>query len=92
MPDFTLLHLPKLHAKVYVGDFRCAIVTSANLTGGGLGRNYEYGIRISDHRSVKDIADDIRDYSDLARVSYLHTLCFRKCLDVNWLCACKPMP
>lgn len=65
VPDFTLLHLPKLHAKVYVGDFRCAIVTSANLTGGGLRRNYEYGISVSDHRVVKDIADDIRDYSDL---------------------------
>ncbi|TKJ36791.1 MAG: hypothetical protein CEE38_10850 [Planctomycetes bacterium B3_Pla] len=59
--DFTLLHLPRLHAKVYVGDFRCAIVTSANLTAGGLGRNYEYGIRVSEHRFVKDIADDIRD-------------------------------
>ncbi len=74
VPDFTLLHLPKLHAKVYVGDFRCAIVTSANLTGGGLGRNYEYGIRLSDHGSVKEIADDIRDYSDLGAMISAHNL------------------
>ncbi|MFX0046360.1 MAG: phospholipase D family protein [Candidatus Hermodarchaeota archaeon] len=65
VPDFTLLHLPKLHAKVYIGDYHCAIVTSANLTGGGLGRNYEYGIRISDRRLVRNISDDIADYSDL---------------------------
>jgi len=65
VPDFTLLHLPKLHAKVYISDFHCAIVTSANLTGGGLTRNYEYGVRISHRSLVKNIADDIRDYSDL---------------------------
>ena len=59
VPDFTLLHLPKLHAKVYISDFHCAIVTSANLTGGGLTRNYEYGVRISHRSLVKNIADDI---------------------------------
>lgn len=28
----------------------------------------------------------------LARVSYLHAPDFRKCLHVNWLCTCNPMP
>jgi len=28
----------------------------------------------------------------LARVSYLHAPVFRKCLHVNWLCTCNPMP
>jgi len=28
----------------------------------------------------------------LARVSYLHALCFRKCLHVNWLYTCNTMP
>jgi len=32
----TVWHLPKLHAKVYIADVRSAIVTSANLTNGGL--------------------------------------------------------
>ena len=72
--DFTLLHLPKLHAKVYIGDSCCAIVTSANLTGGGLERNYEYGIRISERRFVKNIADDIRDYSELGAMVSDHNL------------------
>lgn len=74
VPDLTLLHLPKLHAKVYIGDFCCAIVTSANLTGGGLERNYEYGIRIAEHHFVKNIADDIRDYSELGAMVSEHNL------------------
>jgi len=65
LPHFTLLHLPKLHAKVYVVDQKSAIVTSANLTAGGLEHNYEYGIKISDPLIVKEIAHDIISYSDL---------------------------
>jgi len=65
LPHFTLLHLPKLHAKVYVADQKIAIVTSANLTAGGLERNYEYGIKISEPLIVKEIAQDILSYSDL---------------------------
>jgi len=65
LPHFTLLHLPKLHAKVYVVDQKIAIVTSANLTAGGLEHNYEYGIKISELLIVKEIAQDIISYSDL---------------------------
>lgn len=39
----SIRHLPKLHAKVYVADSDVAIITSANLTIGGLRRNREYG-------------------------------------------------
>src|SRR5262245_1448083 len=38
----TLTHLPRLHAKVYIADDRTAIVTSGNLTVGGLVANFEY--------------------------------------------------
>jgi len=65
LSDFCLLHLPKLHAKVYVGDENCAIVTSANLTAGGIHRNYEYGVKISHKRAVGEIAQDITAYSEL---------------------------
>lgn len=65
LPHFTLLHLPKLHAKVYVVDKKSAIVTSANLTAGGLDRNYEYGIKITEPLIVKEIEQDILNYSDL---------------------------
>jgi hypothetical protein len=65
IPNFTLLHLPKLHAKVYVADSHNAIVTSANLTGGGLDRNYEYGLFTNSPGLVCKIADDITEYSNL---------------------------
>lgn len=65
VPNFCLFHLPKLHAKVYVTDDDCAIVTSANLTGGGLHRNYEYGLKVLDKHMVHAIGEDITSYSDL---------------------------
>jgi len=74
LPHFTLLHLPKLHAKVYVVDQKSAIVTSANLTAGGLEHNYEYGIKISEPLIVKEIAQDIISYSDLGAMISLQNL------------------
>jgi hypothetical protein len=65
----TVQHLPRLHAKVYVADNRTAIVTSANCTAGGLFRNYEYGVEISDPPIVMSIRQDLEDYGALgARV------------------------
>ena len=63
--NVRLLHLPKLHAKVYVADDDSAIVTSANLTAGGLHRNYEYGVKILDGRIVQQISQDVTSYSEL---------------------------
>lgn len=65
LANFSLFHLPRLHAKVYVTDDECAIVTSANLTAGGLQRNYEYGVKVVDKRTIHTIAQDIMSYSDL---------------------------
>ena len=74
LPHFTLLHLPKLHAKVYVVDQKSAIVTSANLTAGGLEYNYEYGIKITEQLTVKEIEQDILSYSDLGAMISLQNL------------------
>ena len=63
--NVTLRHLPRLHAKVYISDATCAIVTSANLTAGGLERNYEYGLKIADTRIVSSIFNDVSRYSEL---------------------------
>jgi hypothetical protein len=65
IPNLKLLHLPKLHAKVYVADYKNAIITSANLTTGGLERNYEYGLFTNSTSLVHKIAEDIAEYSDL---------------------------
>ena len=52
-----------LHAKIYLADRREAIITSANLTNGGIENNYEGGIWVSDPTVLADIckfAEDVR--------------------------------
>jgi hypothetical protein len=67
-PQATVRHLPRLHAKVYVADLKQAIVTSGNLTAGGLGLNYEYGLVLDQALSVGIIRDDITEYAGLGAV------------------------
>lgn len=65
IPGTTVRHLRYLHAKAYVADEHTAIVTSSNLTNGGLFRNHELGVAITDPTGVKDIAGDLREYGNL---------------------------
>ena len=58
-------NLPGLHAKVYIADQSRAIVTSANLTRGGLVGNFEYGMLIQNARTVVGIHADMSDYASL---------------------------
>ena len=67
-----IFHLPKLHAKVYIQDNKNAIVTSGNLTAGGLFNNFEYGIFTDDSNFVSYIKNDLTDYGNLgALVSHI---------------------
>ncbi len=65
IPRLRITHLPRVHAKVFVQDSQSAIVTSGNLTAGGLESNYEYGILISDRALAGGIEADIHDYTAL---------------------------
>ena len=58
----SIRHLLHLHAKAYVADDHTAIVTSANLTEGGLTRNFELGVKITSTQAVTEIASDLADY------------------------------
>lgn len=49
---------PKLHSKLYIFDDEKAIITSGNLTNGGLLTNYEYGIFSSDIALVREAVND----------------------------------
>ncbi|MDR0927565.1 MAG: phospholipase D-like domain-containing protein [Ignavibacteria bacterium] len=60
-----IFHLPRLHAKVYVRDNKEAIVTSGNLTAGGLYNNFEYGVYTDDNQLVSFIKNDLTDYGNL---------------------------
>jgi len=60
-----IFHLPKLHAKVYIQDNQKVIVTSGNLTAGGLYHNFEYGVFSDDRHFVSYIKNDLTDYGNL---------------------------
>jgi len=70
LPRFNLIHLPSLHAKVYVADRRMAIITSGNLTDGGMRGNLEYGAVFLGEAAVDEIRRDFENFSLLgAKVS-----------------------
>lgn len=69
-----LWHIPKLHAKVYVADSACAIVTSGNLTAGGLYRNVEYGVEITNRLLLRQIESDLVDFRYLGTLVKLDQL------------------
>lgn len=48
----------KLHSKIYLFDDEKAIITSGNLTNGGLLNNYEYGLYIDDTDMVSIVSKD----------------------------------
>ena len=50
-----LLFVPPLHAKIYMIDRKEAIVTSANLSQGGIDDNYEAGVWLNDPQVLSDI-------------------------------------
>lgn len=57
----TIKNYQALHAKIYVFDETQAIVTSGNLTYGGLNSNYEYGVLIRDENNVSSVIQDFYD-------------------------------
>jgi hypothetical protein len=67
-PLTTLTHLPRLHAKVYIADDRAAIITSGNLTVGGLATNFEYGIALNESSLVRQVKIDMREYASLGAI------------------------
>lgn len=60
-----IFHLPRLHAKVYISDEEKAIITSGNLTAGGIYNNFEYGVFIDDIEYVSTIKNDLLSYGNL---------------------------
>ncbi len=65
VPGFELTHLPSVHAKVYVADYKMAIVTSGNLTEPGLCGNIEYGVALADGNVVRRVRSDLEGYASL---------------------------
>lgn len=74
IPNSKVTYLPNLHAKVYVADNHTAVVTSANLTAGGLANNFEYGVILNDPEVVTFIRRDLDQYASLGAVVSRQTL------------------
>ena len=60
-----VIHLPRLHAKIYVADESQAIITSGNLTFSGIESNHEYGVGIGDPCVVRQVRQHIAYYAEL---------------------------
>ena len=54
----TIRSFPRLHAKIYVFDDKQVVITSGNLTDGGLTTNYEYGLYSSSQPIVESVVED----------------------------------
>ncbi len=61
----SVVHLPGVHAKVYISDRSKAIVTSGNLTAGGLYRNMECGVLVTDRDFVDRLRSQMDDFRKL---------------------------
>jgi hypothetical protein len=59
-----------LHAKLVIADRHTALVTSANLTGGGLRKNFELGVIIREHQLVEELCAEFdRAWRDAQELS-----------------------
>lgn len=68
IPATVVVNLPRLHAKVYVADHTCALVTSANLTPSGMDFNFEFGVEFHDSEFVGSVRKDLESYSRLGNI------------------------
>ncbi len=68
IPHVRVHHLPGLHAKAYIADHHTAVVTSANLTMGGLRNNVEYGVKIKLQPIVRAIKQHMEKYAELGAI------------------------
>lgn len=64
----VVLHLRGIHAKVYIADDHAAIVTSGNLTQGGLTTNHEFGLLIQGEDEVSSIRSAVEEYVKLGTI------------------------
>lgn len=65
----------ELHSKVYLFDNRAAIITSANLTPGGLMNNYECGLLTTDGDVLKELSDYFNNLKNMSGQPLTSEIC-----------------
>ena len=71
--DVTFFRLPRLHAKISLFDGLC-IISSANLTQGGLRTNYEFGLTLSNASAVSELSSEIEKIISASSQVQLHEI------------------
>lgn len=77
-------NFPKLHSKIYLFDDEKVVVTSGNLTNGGLMNNYEYGIYTTNTEIVTKVVSDfslISKHENIGKIELTHIDAVRKILE-----------
>ncbi len=70
-PNTTIHHVPGLHAKTYIVDESQAILSSGNLTAGGLYRNLEQAVVVAFPEAVATMRSHMTEFASLgARVPH----------------------
>ena len=73
VPTAQVSHLPRLHTKIYL-NHQTAIITSANLTHGGLLHNEECGVKLTDPSAVAQTRSNVLNYLEIGSSMPLNTL------------------
>lgn len=68
-----VLNYSKIHSKIYLFDEKKVVITSGNLTNGGLVNNYEYGIYTDDKQIVAQVVNDFRNIVSHENVGKIKT-------------------
>ncbi len=63
LEGFKLVHLPSVHAKVYIADCKIAVITSGNLTEPGMRGNVEYGVALTNQNVVNAVRCDVEAFA-----------------------------
>ncbi|BAS68480.1 phospholipase D-like domain-containing protein [Bathymodiolus septemdierum thioautotrophic gill symbiont] len=71
--DFSLKNIDNLHAKIFIFDNK-AIITSANLTNGGLHNNLEYGILLENETKIEKDFLNYYNNKDYQQIENKHLL------------------
>lgn len=78
--DFLLKNIDNLHAKIFIFDNK-AIITSANLTNGGLYNNLEYGILLENETKIERDFLNYYNNADYQQIENEHLLKVQELLD-----------
>jgi len=69
----TVNSLSKLHSKIYLFDNKEVIISSGNMTNGGMLNNFEYGIYSNDKSLVSKVVDDFESIMSDEKTSQINS-------------------